>query len=71
MEYIQIQQSWFIDIIYDNPKVFTLCDEDLRFCDWIRHAILTTTDRPVYLLPHTIPQQLQGEVHKCCLDTWL
>ena len=28
------------------------------------------TDRPVYLAHHTLPPQLQGEVHKC-LDTWL
>ena len=29
-----------------------------------------TMDKPVYLVHHTIPPQLQGEVHKC-LDTWL
>ena len=29
-----------------------------------------TTDKPVYLLHHTIPPRFQGEVHKC-LDTWL
>ena len=28
------------------------------------------TKKPVYLPHHTIPRQLQGEVHKC-LDTWL
>ena len=28
------------------------------------------TDKPVYLVHHTIPPQLQGEVHKC-LDMWL
>ena len=32
--------------------------------------IPTTTEKPVYLLHHTIPRQLQGEAHKC-LDTWL
>ena len=32
--------------------------------------ILTMMDKPVYLSHHTIPPQLQGEVHKC-LDTWL
>ena len=64
-----IQQSQFIDLIYDHPEVFSL-HEDLRFCDWIKHAILTTTDKPVYLVHCTIPPQLQGEVHKC-LDTWL
>ena len=65
-----IQQSWFIDLVYDHPEVFSLHDEDLRFCDWIKHTIPTTMEKPVYLAHHTIPPQLQGEVHKC-LDTWL
>ena len=65
-----IQQSWFIDLIYDHPEVFSLHDEDLRFCDWIKHTIPMTMDNPVYLAHCTIPPQLQGEVHKC-LDTWL
>ena len=66
----QVQQSWFIDLIYDYPEVFTLHNEDLRFCDWIKHTILIKMDRPMYLPHHTIPPQLQGEVSKC-LDTWL
>ena len=65
-----VQQSWFIDLIYHHPEVFSLHDEDLGFCDWIRHMIPTTTDKPVYLAHCTIPPQLQGEVQKC-LDTWL
>ena len=65
-----IQQSQFIDLIYDQPEVFSLHDEDLRFCDQIRHTIPTTMDKPVYLAHHTISPQLQGEVHKC-QDTWL
>ena len=65
-----IQQSQFIDLIHDHPEVFSLQDEDLRFCDWIRHTIPTTMDKAVYLAHCTIPPQLQGEVHKC-LDTWL
>ena len=64
------QQSWFINIIYDHPEVFSLHDEDLGFCDKIKHTIPTTSDRPVYLPHCTIPPQLLGEVHKC-LDTWL
>ena len=64
------QQSQFINIIYDHPEVFSLHDEDLGFCNKIKHTIPTTLDRPVYLLHHTIPPQLLGEVHKC-LDTWL
>ena len=64
------QQSWFINIIYDHPEVFPLHDEDLGFCNKIKHTIQTTLDRPVYLPHHTIPPQLLGEVHKC-LDTWL
>ena len=65
-----VQQSWFIDLIYDHPEVFSLHDDDLRFCDWIKHTIPMTMDKPVYLAHCTIPPQLQGEVHKC-LDTWL
>ena len=65
-----VQQSQFIDLIYDHPEVFSLHDEDLRFCDRMKHMILTTMDKPVYLAHCTIPPQLQGEVHKC-LDTWL
>ena len=64
------QQSWFINIIYDHPEVFSLHDEDLGFCDKIKHTILTTLDKPVYLPHYTIPPHLLGEVHKC-LDTWL
>ena len=64
------QQSQFINIIYDHPEVFSLYDEDLGFCDKIKHTIPITLDRPVYLLHCTIPSQLLSEVHKC-LDTWL
>ena len=46
-----IQQGQFIDLIYDHPEVFSLHDEDPRFCDQIKHTLPTTTDRPVYL-PH-------------------
>ena len=65
-----VQQGQFIDLIYDHPEVFSLHEEDLRFCDQIKHTILMTTNKPVYLPHHTIPPQLEGEVHKC-LDTWL
>ena len=65
-----VQQSRFIDLIYYHPEVFLLHDEVLGFCDRIKHMIPTMTDKPVYLAHHTIPPQLQGEVHKC-LDTWL
>ena len=64
------QQSQFVYLIYDHPEVFSLHDEDLGFCDKIKHTIPMTSDRPVYLLHHTIPPQLLGEVCKC-LDTWL
>ena len=57
------QQSRFINIIYDHPEVFSLHDEDLGLCDKIKHTILMTSDRPVYLLHCTIPPQLLGEVH--------
>ena len=64
------QQSRFINIIYDHPEVFSLHDEDLGFCNKIKHTIPMTLDRPVYLPHCTIPPQLLGEVHKF-LDTWL
>ena len=64
------QQNQFINLIYDDPEVFSLHDEDLGFCYKIKHTIPMTLDRPVYLLHHNIPPQLLGEVHKC-LVTWL
>ena len=64
------QQSWFLNIMYDHPEVFSLHDEDLRFCDKIKHTILTTSDKPVYLPHCTIPQQLQGAVCKCLDTQW-
>ena len=70
VEMTREQQSQFINIIYDHPEVFSLHDEDLGFCNKIKHTILMTLDRPVYLLHCTIPPQLLGEVDKC-LDTWL
>ena len=60
-----VQQSWFIDLIYDHPEVFSLHDKDLGFCDQIKHTIPTMMDKPVYLPHCTIPPQLQGEVCKC------
>ena len=51
-------------------EVFSLHDENLRFWDKIKHNLLTTLDKHMYLPHHTIPPQLQGEVHKC-LGTWL
>ena len=50
--------------------MFSLCDEDLSLCDQLKHTILTTMDKPVYLPHCTILVQLQTEVCKC-LDTWL
>ena len=64
------QHSWFLNIIYDHPEIFSLHDEDLGFCDKIKHTILMTLDKPVYLPHQTIPPPLQGEVYKC-LGTWL
>ena len=69
-ELTYIQQSQSIDLIYDHPEVFSLHDEDLGFCDRIKHTIPTTMDKPAYLVHCTISPQLQGEVHKC-LDPWL
>ena len=44
------QQSPFINLIYDHPEIFSLHDEDLGFCNRIKHTIPMTWDRPVYLL---------------------
>ena len=64
------EQVRFLELIYNNQSVFSLCDEDLGLCDCLKHTIPTTTDKPVYLPHYTIPVQLQAEVRKC-LDTWL
>ena len=66
----EAQQIRFLELIYDNQSVFSLCDEDLGLCDCLKHTIPTTMDKPVYLPHQTIQDQLQAEVHKC-LDTWL
>ena len=66
----ELQQIRFLELIYDNKSVFSLCDEDLGLCDHLKHMIPTTTDKPVYLPHRTIPVQLQAEV-RTCLDTWL
>ena len=64
------QQQKFLELIYDNQSMFSLCDEDLGLCDRLKHTIPMMTDKPVYLPHRTIPVQLQAEVRKC-LDTWL
>ena len=60
----KVQQQRFLELIYDNKSVFSLCDEDLGLCNRLKHTIPTTTDKPVYLPHCTIPVQLQAEVHK-------
>ena len=54
------QQSNFINLIYDNKEVFSLYDEDLSYCDQLKHMIPTMMDRPVYLPHYMISWQLQG-----------
>ena len=66
----RIQQQKFVELIYDNQSIFSLCDEDLGLCNCLKHTMSMMTDKPVYLPHHTIPVQLQGEVRKY-LDTWL
>ena len=56
-----IQQGQFIDLIYDHQEVFSLHDEDLGFCDQIKHTIPMTMDRPVYLPHCTIPPSYKGK----------
>ena len=56
------QQKWFLNLVYDHQAVFSLHDDDLGLCDQLKHTILTTTDKPIYLPHQTIPVQLQMEV---------
>ena len=63
------QQVRFLELIYDNKSVFSLCDEDPGLSDHLKHTIPATMDKPVYLPHRTIPVQLQAEVRKCS-DTW-
>ena len=51
------QQSWFLNLIYNHPEVFSVHDKDLGFCNKIKHMISATLDKPVYLLHCTIPPQ--------------
>ena len=59
------QQKRFIRLIYENQEVFSLYDEDLSYCDKLKHSIPTTTNKPVYIAHRHIPIQLQSEVRKC------
>ena len=63
--HVQNTTTKFLELIYDNQSMFSLCDEDLGLCDCLKHMIPTTMDKPVYLPHHTIPVQLQAEVRKC------
>ena len=60
----------FLELVYDHQSIFSFCDEDLGLGDCLKHTILTTMSKPIYLPHHTILVQLQTEVCKC-LDTWL
>ena len=66
----KVQQVGFLELIYNNQSVFSLCDEDLGLFDCLKHTIPTTMDKPIYLPHCTILVQLQAEVCKC-LDAWL
>ena len=59
----QEQQSHFINLVYDNKEVFSLHDEDLDYCDQIKHN--TDYHRQACLLATPYyTQELQGEVCK-------
>ena len=47
-------QAKFIDLIYINQEVFSLHDDDLGYCDQFTHTILTSTNKPVFLLHRTV-----------------
>ena len=66
-KFMQDQQTCFINLMHDNKEVFSLNNEDLRYCNLIKYTILTMTDKPVYLLHCTIPRQLQGK----CTNVWI
>ena len=70
VEISRSQQVRFLELIYDNQSVFSLCDEDLGLCDCLKHTIPTTKDKSVYLPHHTILVQLQAEVCKY-FNAWL
>ena len=55
------QQKWFLNLIYDHQTVFSLHNEDLGLCDRLKHTILTTTDKPIYL-----PQLFQCSYKQKC-----
>ena len=38
------QQSHFMNLVYDNKEVFSLHDEDLGYCNQIKHTIPTTME---------------------------
>ena len=63
VEMTRAQQVGFLQLVYDNQSIFSLCDEDLGLCDHLKHKIPTTMDKPVYLPHHTILVQLQGIIH--------
>ena len=51
------QQSHFVNLVYDNKDVFSLHNEDLGYCDLIKHMIPATTEKAcvpaTFYYPHT------------------
>ena len=58
------QQSQFINLVYDNKEVFSLHDEDLGYCDLIKHTNLTMTEEACILAALYYPQTTPGESAK-------
>ena len=50
------QQVRFLELIYDNQSVFSLCDKDLGLCDRLKHTIPMTTWTNQFTC-HTTPYQ--------------
>ena len=44
------QEKWFLSLIYDHHTVFSLHDEDLGLCVWLKHTTPTITDTPIIFL---------------------
>ena len=67
-KFMQDQQSQFINLVYDNKEVLSLHDEDLGYCDLIKHTIPITTEKPVYFCSTALsPDNSRGK----CKNVWI
>ena len=45
-QFLKAQQDWLLNPIYYNQQIFSLHNEDIRFCDKLTYTIPTTTENP-------------------------